>query len=130
MVAVNLRNRLPADVLLEQFAGTEDRKLEIGQSALIASFSRVTNDHGKDIDAEMIVVRMGQSGANQITPIAATQIENDWRIASKQLIPVDRPFRHRFQSGLGPFRAVEYLPGERDAELVFNTVWLLVRLAH
>src|SRR5580698_8529878 len=83
MVTVDLRQRLFWRVLLEKLGTTDDGEFEIGETALVASFACIADDHGKYVDAQVIVFRPGKRRRDQVTAIPATYVEHNRCLAAK-----------------------------------------------
>src|SRR6266496_2748913 len=74
MIAVNLGDAARRHVLLNELQGAADGEAEIGQAALIAPASSITDHQRQNVKAEVIVRRPPDSTANQKSAIAASQI--------------------------------------------------------
>src|SRR5207247_11122167 len=88
--------------------------------ALVAAPRGVANHHRQDVDAEVIVVAPPDGAANQETPVAAAEVEDQRRLAAEQLFQVEQSVRQLLQGGLRPRGRVEDLAGHRHAELALD----------
>ena len=122
VVAMNLRDAARFDVAFEQFVPTEDDELQVRQSALVAAFAGVANDHGQDVGAEVIVRASPERTADGEPPVPATDVQYDGCRAAKQRGPVQSAvFGHRLQCGLRPLQRRQDRPWERHAEFSFHS---------
>src|SRR5260370_16091618 len=77
MITMDCTDAAGSDVAVEKFPGVAHRESKIGQAALVAPPGGIANDHGQDVQSEVIVCRPPHGAADQESPVAATQVQNN-----------------------------------------------------
>ena len=70
-----------------------------------------------DIEAEVIVRWPPHSAADQKSPVAAPQVQDDGRLSAEKFLPIQIPFGQLLESGLRPLFRPQDFAGNGNAEL-------------
>src|SRR5215813_7181976 len=97
-----------------------DSKSQVGQATLVPAAGGVADDDRKDIDAEMIVIRPPDGTLQQITSVAAPQIDDEWSNSTEELFQVERSVGQSLQRCAGPMGGVKDLSRDGHAEFALN----------
>src|SRR5262249_16769847 len=92
MIAVDLSKTRRGDVLRKEGLSVDGGEAKVRQAALIAATSGVTQHHGQDVDADMIVIGTGQGAGQQEAAVAAAEVRDDGSGTAEEFVPRERPF--------------------------------------
>lgn len=77
MIAMDFGDRAGFDVIGEQFSAAADGELDVRQAPLVAAFAGVADDDRQRVEAEVVVIGPGNGAADEISAIAAADVEDD-----------------------------------------------------
>ena len=117
MITVNFGDTAGTDVLLKEFPGAGDGETEILQAPLIGPTGGIANDERKNIEAEVIMRCPPHGAADQKSPVAAPQVQDDGRLSAEKFLPIQIPFGQLLESGLRPLFRPQDFAGNGNAEL-------------
>src|ERR1051326_2993593 len=120
MIAVNLGDAAWSNVLRQKFASADDGKTQIRQAALISPARGVANHDWKDIAGQVVEVGPPEGTGKGKPPVSAADVEHHRRLPLEERHEIDNSLGDLFQGGFCPTRRIENLPGNRDAEFLFD----------
>src|SRR5262245_12131136 len=120
MVQVNFSSRLRSHEVVQEFKSTAHGQSNVLEPPLIRAARRIANDNRQNVQTDMVKIGSSQCAANDVSAIAAAQVDDQGRLTLENDGPIDRSHpRKVFQSGSSPTFFGQNAPWERYPELTF-----------